>query len=67
MDRKKNPHVFKHSQKRQHQPINIDDIKILSTNFKTNEKRKISEALFIRSHKPTFNVQRPSTPLLLFS
>ena len=35
-------------------------------NFKTNEKRKISEALLIRSFKPTLNVQGMSTPLLLF-
>ena len=43
----------------------MNDIKVLSKNFKTNEKRKISEALFIRSQKPSLNVQGMSTPLHL--
>ena len=50
---------------RNHQPIHINNIKILSKNFqKTNEKRKISEALFIRSFKPIIDVNGTSTPLI---
>ena len=65
--RDKNSHILKHSKELNHQPIGINDVKILSKNFRTNEKRKISEALFIRSLKPTINVQGTSTPLLLFN
>ena len=49
--------LLKNSKERQHKEVNLDDVKILSKNFKTNEKRKISEALLIRSFKPTLNVQ----------
>ena len=65
--RDKNSHILKHSKERNHCAITINDIKVLSKNFKTDEKRKISEALFIRSQKPTLNVQGMSTPLLLFN
>ena len=53
--------LLKNSKERQHKEVNLDDVKILSKNFKTNEKRKISEALSIRSFKPTLNVQPWST------
>ena len=54
--RDKNFHVLKHSKERQHKEVNLVDVKIRSKTFKTNEKRKISEALLIRSFKTTLNV-----------
>ena len=51
--RDKNSHILKHSKERNHQQIDINDVKILSKNFRTNEKRKLRKALFIRSLKPT--------------
>ena len=65
--RDKNSHVLKHRRERNHCDITMNDITVLSKNFKTNEKRKISEALIIRSQKPSLNVQGMSTPLLLFN
>jgi len=41
-----------HSKTRNHRKVTLDNVKILSKNIKTTDKRKIiNEALFIRSQK----------------
>ena len=39
----------------------------LGQRYKTNFRRKISEALFIKETKPDLNVQKESYKLLLFN
>lgn len=65
--RDKKSHILKHSRKEKHRHVWVQDFKILNKNYKSNIKRKISEALFIKSHKPCLNVQEKSFPLKLFN
>ena len=65
--RDKKSHVLKHSRKEKHRHVWVQDFTILSKNYKSNIKRKISEALFIKSNKPCLNVQEKSFPLKLFN
>ena len=65
--RDKHSHVLKHSINRGHQKVTINNFTIIGNNFRSEDHRKISEAFFIRKHKPTINIQRLSKPLLLFN
>ena len=44
----------------------MDDFKILGSGYKSNFKRKISEALFIKEKKPDLNVQKDAYTLKLY-
>ena len=58
--RDKNSHVSKHSIETGHSTITIDNFTILGRNFQNNWERKIQEALLIRKHNPTLNIQDKS-------
>ena len=45
--------LLKHARESQHTHVWNDDFKILNGNYKSNIKRKISEALYIRTLNPT--------------
>ena len=64
--RDKNSHVLAHSRSKQHPHVWSDNFKVLDNNYKSNTRRKISEALYIKDHKPSLNIQEKSFPLKLF-
>ena len=50
-----------------HNPIVMDNVKIINKNFANYYKRKVSEAIFIKKKKPPLNVQDMSVPLKLLN
>ena len=60
-------HVLKHSQKTKHKRVKGEDFMILRSGFSSQFRRKISESLFIKKHKPDLNVQKDSYKLRLFN
>ena len=46
--RDKNSHLLKHSREKNHQHVWENDFKVLGNNYRSNFKRKISEALFTK-------------------
>ena len=65
--RDKSSHLLKHACENQHTHVWKDDFKILNGNYKSSVKRKISEALYIRTLKPTLNVKEKSIRLELYN
>ena len=65
--RNKSSHLLKHAHESQHTQVRKDDFKILNGNYKISVKRKISEALYIRTLKPTLNVKEKSVRLELYN
>ena len=63
----KNSHLLKHTNENKHNRVWLDDFKILGKNYKSNFKRKISESLFIKEHKPDLNVQKDAYRLKLYN
>ena len=63
----KSSHLLKHARQSQHTHVWKDDFKILNGNYKSSVKRKISEALYIRTLKPTLNVKEKSIRLELYN
>ena len=61
--RDKNSHLLKHSREKNHQHACENDVKVLGNNYRSNFKRKISEALFIKQLKPSLNVKEKSIQL----
>ena len=62
----KNSQMYKHSMESGHRPVAIENVKILATGAQNNKGRKTTEALCIKSHKPSLNIQEMSVPLKLF-
>ena len=58
---------IKHTKESGHNPIVMDNVKIINKNFTNYYKRMVSEAIFIKKKKPPLNVQDMSVPLKLFS
>ena len=58
--RDKNFHLLKHSREKNHQLVWENNFKVLGNNYRSNCKRKISEALFIKQLKPSLNVKEKS-------
>ena len=65
--RDKKSHMLKHSRDKLHNHVWEDDFKLLSNNYQSNIKRKISESLSIRQLKPSLNKQDKSIPLNLYN
>ena len=60
-------HLIKHSVESGHPAVGISDCEILSSNYRQNVyKRKLSEALFIKSLRPSLNIQEQSYALKLY-
>ena len=67
-EKDKNSHVYEHSMNSNHALVTLDDFTIVNSGYKHNKfKRKISEALFIKSNRPNLNKQDTSVPLRLFN
>ena len=65
--RDKNSHLLKHSHEKNHQHACENDVKALGNNYRSNFKRKISEALFIKQLKLSLNMKEKSTQLQLYN
>ena len=63
----KNSHLLKHSREKNHQHVWENDFKVLGNNYRSNVKRKISHAIFIKQLKPSLNVKEKSTQLQLYN
>ena len=60
--------IYKHCIETGHRSPDINDFKIIGTNFRKNvSKRKIAEALLIKQLKPTLNKQEKLIKLKLFN
>ena len=66
-EKDKNSHVYEHSMNSNHALVTLDDFTIVNSGYKHKFKRKISEALFIKSNRPNLNKQDTSVPLRLFN
>ena len=65
--RDKNFHVLKHCIETGHK-VDLGGFKIIGGNYRSNSvKRKISEALYIKEHKPNLNIQGKSWLLKLLN
>lgn len=62
-----NSHIYKHTTETKHQPLTLSNYEILDKNYTTLQERKLSEALYIKTLKPTLNTQDRSTPITLFN
>ena len=60
-------HVLQHSKKPKHRRVFLPNVKIIGSGYRTNFKRVISEALFIKELKPDLNVQKDAYKLKLFN
>ena len=61
-------HVFQHLANSNHAFVSLDDFIIIKLGYKHNKfKRKISEALFIKSTSPNLSNQDTSVPFLIES
>ena len=63
----KNSHLLQHAKQTRHRRVWLPDFKILGSGYKSDFKRRISESLFIKSLKPTLNVQQDAYRLSLFN
>ena len=66
-EKDKKSHVRIHTEHTKHKKVSENDFKILGQKYRSNFRRKISEALFIKKTKPDLNVQKESYRLLLFN
>ena len=62
----KNSHLLKHANSMKHNRVWLPDFKILNSGYTTDFKRKISESLYIKKHKPEINIQKDAYILKLF-
>ena len=66
--RDKNSHILKQQIEKKHSCSQYNNFKIISSGFCNNtEKRKLSEALWINTLRPTLNKQEKYIPLKLFN
>ena len=64
----KNSHVYQHPMNSNHALVTIDDFTILNSGYKHKKfKRKISEALFIKSNRSNLNKEDTSVHLKPFN
>ena len=61
-------HLLKHALLRNHQRVDLSNMKIIDSSFHGNKlKRIISEALYIKQYRPSLNSQEQSVKLKLFN
>ena len=63
----KSSYLIKHSIESGHDPVCHANFKILDKGYSNTFKRKVAEALLIKKHKPSLNVQEKSVKLELFN
>ena len=60
-------HMLQHSKETKHRRVTLDNVTILGKGYRSNFKRRISEALFIKEKKPDLNKQKDAYKLKLFN
>ena len=60
-------HILQHSKKFKHRRVTLNNVKILGKGYRSNFKRRISEALFIKELKPDLNIQKDAFKLKLYN
>ena len=60
-------HVLIHSKNTKHRRVFLPNLKIIGNGYKSNFRRKISEALHIKELKPDLNVQKDAYKLKLYN
>ena len=60
-------HILQHSKKTKHRRVSLENVTILGKGYRSNFKRRISEALFIKEKKPDLNKQKFAFKLKLFN
>ena len=60
-------HVLQHSKHTKHRRVTLDNVEILEKNYRSDFKRRVSEALFIKELKPDLNKQKDAFKLKLFN
>ena len=60
-------HVLQHSKKTKHRRVFLQNVRILGSGYRTNFRRVVSEALFIKELKPDLNIQKDAYKLKLFN
>ena len=63
----KRSHLVKHSIESGHDPVRPGIFRILDKGYNNTFKSKVAEALLIKKHKPSLNVQEKSVKLELFN
>ena len=63
----KNSYLIKHSIELGHDHVCHGNLKILDKSYNNTFKRNVAEALLIKKHKPSLNVQEKSVKLELFN
>ena len=64
----KQSHLFRHALNNNHKTVDLKDFKIIYSSYHNNRfKMKISEALYIKQYKPSFNTQEQSVQLNFFN
>ena len=63
----KRSHLVKHSIESGHDPVCHGNFRILDKGYNNTVKSKVAEALLIKKHKPSLNVQEKSVKLELFN
>ena len=62
----KTSHIHIHSNSNNHRRVWTDDFKVIGRGYKSNFKRRISEALFVKEEHPDLNVQKDAYRLSLY-
>ena len=65
--RDKKSHLLKHAKTTRHRRVWLHDVKIIGSGYKSKFKRRISEALHIKTIKPDLNVQKDAYKLSLYN
>ena len=60
-------HILQHSKKTKHRRVTLKNVKILGKGYRTNFKRRVSEALFFKELKPDLNKQKDAFKLKLYN
>ena len=64
----KNSHILKQQIEREHPCPQYENFKVISSGFRNNTKeRKLSEVLWINTHRPSLNKQEKTISLKLFN
>ena len=63
----KSSHLVKHFLGSGHNPVCHGNFRILDKSYNNTFKRKVTETLLIKKHKPSLNVQEKSVKLELFN
>ena len=63
----KSSHLVEHLIVSGHDPVCHGNFRILDKGYSNTFKRKVTEALFIKKHKSSLNVQEKSVKLELFN